>query len=79
MLDRNDISRSLVMRTLIDIESELMEDLLEETKARTKKEAIVTAIKTYLNLKRREKLASLIGNYDYGGSAEGLEKMRADD
>ena len=67
------------MRTLVDIEGKLIEDLLEETKAKTKKEAIVTAIKTYLNLKRREKLASLIGNYDYGGSVEELERMRADD
>ena len=67
------------MRTLIDIEGELMEDLLEETKAKTKKEAIVTAIRTYLNLKRREKLASLIGNYDYGYTAQELERMRADD
>jgi Arc/MetJ family transcription regulator len=67
------------MRTLIDIHGELLEDLLEETKAKTKKEAIVTAIKTYLNLKRREKLASLIGNYDYGYTVQELEKMRADD
>ena len=66
------------MRTLIDIEGKLMEDLLEETKAKTKKEAIVTAIKTYLNLKRREKLAALIGNYDYGCTVEELERMRAD-
>lgn len=67
------------MRTLVDIEGKLIKDLLEETKAKTKKEAIVTAIKTYLNLKRREKLASIIGNYDYGGSLEELKRMRADD
>ena len=66
------------MRTLIDIQGELMEDLLKETKAKTKKEAIVTAIKTYLNLKRREKLASLVGNYDFGYTAQDLEIMRAD-
>ena len=67
------------MRTLIDIEGKLIEDLLEETKARTKKEAIITAIKTYLDLRRREKLASLVGNYDYGHTVEELEKMRTDD
>ena len=67
------------MRTLVDIERKLIEDLLEETKAKTKKEAIVTAIKTYLNLKRREKLVSLVGKYDYGGSLEELKRMRADD
>ena len=67
------------MRTLIDIEGGLMEDLLEETKAKTKKEAIVTAIRTYLNLKKRERLASLIGNYDYGQTVQELDRMRADD
>jgi Arc/MetJ family transcription regulator len=67
------------MRTLIDIDGDLMKDLLEETKAKTKKEAVVTAIKTYLNLKRREKLASLIGNYDYGHTLQELKRMRADD
>jgi hypothetical protein len=56
-----------------------MSDLLRETNAKTKREAIITAIETYLNLKRREKLASLIGNYDYGSTVEELERMRVDD
>ena len=67
------------MRTLIDIQDELMSGLLKETQAKTKKEAITTAIKTYLHLKRREKLAALIGNYDFGYTLEDLEKMRADE
>ena len=66
------------MRTLIDIKGELMDDLLKETKAKTKKEAVITAIETYLNLKRRERLASLIGNYDFGYTTQDLERMRAD-
>jgi len=66
------------MRTLIDIQDNLMNDLLKETEAKTKKEAVITAIKTYLNLKRREKLASLVGNYDFGYTAQDLERMRAD-
>lgn len=67
------------MKTLIDIQDGLMRDLLKETEAKTKKEAVITAIKTYLNLKRREKLKSLIGNYDFGYTVQDLEKMRADD
>ena len=67
------------MRTLIDIQEHLMSDLLRETNAKTKREAIITAIETYLNLKRREKLASRIGNYDYGSTVEELERMRVDD
>ncbi|MBT9163274.1 MAG: hypothetical protein DDT24_00179 [Chloroflexi bacterium] len=67
------------MRTLIDIKDGLIEDLLKETQARTKKEAITTAIEAYLNLKRREKLISLAGNYDFGYTPQDLEKMRADE
>lgn len=67
------------MRTLIDIQDSLMRDLLKETKAKTKKEAIVTAIKTYISLKRRERLTSLIGNYNFGYTAQDLKIMRADD
>jgi len=67
------------MRTLIDIQDELMEDLLKEAGVKTKKEAIMIAIKAYLNQKRREKLASLIGNYDFGYSLEDLKEMRRND
>jgi len=67
------------MKTLIDIQDNLIRDLLKETEAKTKKEAIVTAIKTYLDLKRRERLKSLIGRYDFGYTAHNLEMMRADD
>ncbi len=56
-----------------------MEDLLKEAGVKTKKEAIMIAIKAYLNQKRREKLASLIGNYDFGYSLEDLKEIRRDD
>jgi Arc/MetJ family transcription regulator len=67
------------MRTLIDIQDELMNALLKETKSNTKKEAITIAIKTYLNLKRRERLASLIGKYEFGYTQEDLDRMRSDE
>ena len=66
------------MRTLIDIQDELMNELLKEAKTTVKKEAITLAIKTYLDVKRREKLASLIGNYDFGYDSDDLEEMRRD-
>lgn len=67
------------MRTLIDINDELMNDLLKAANTATKKDAIVLAIKTYLDLKRREKLAALIGRYEFGSSASDLEAMRNDE
>jgi Arc/MetJ family transcription regulator len=64
------------MRTLIDIQDDLFEDLLKAANTTVKKDAIVLAIKTFLDVRRREKLADLIGNYDFGYSLKDLEKMR---
>lgn len=64
------------MRTLIDIHDDLMSDLLREANTTVKKEAIVLAIKTFLDVRRREKLAALIGNYQFGYSLEELQEMR---
>ena len=66
------------MRTLIDIQDDLMNDLLKEANTTVKKEAILLAIKTFLDVKRREKLAALIGNYEFGHSLKELEEMRSD-
>ncbi|MBC8458839.1 MAG: hypothetical protein H8D67_12670 [Deltaproteobacteria bacterium] len=53
-----------------------MNELLQEANTGVKKEAIILAIKTFLDVRRREKLASLIGNYEFGYSLEELEEMR---
>ncbi len=66
------------MRTLIDIQDDLLEDLLKESGTNVKKDAIILAIKTFLDVRRREKLADLIGNYDFGYSLKDLEEMRKD-
>ncbi len=66
------------MKTLIGIPDNLMHELLKETQDKTKKEAVVRAIETYLNLKKRQRLASLIGNYEFGYAAQELDKIRAD-
>ena len=66
------------MRTLIDIQDDLLEDLLKEANTSVKKDAIVLAIKTFLAVRRREKLAGLVGNYEFGYSLKELEEMRKD-
>ena len=66
------------MRTLIDIQDDLMNQLLKEAKTGVKKEAVTLAIKTFIDVKRREKLSALIGNYDFGYSLKELERMRGD-
>ena len=66
------------MKTLIDIQDDLMDDLLKEANTTVKKEAIILAIKTFLDVRRREKLAALIGDYEFGYSLKELEEMRID-
>ena len=67
------------MKTLIDIQDDLMKELLKESKAKTKKAAVALAIKEYINMRKRAKLISMMGKYDFGCTQEDLEKMRADD
>ena len=67
------------MKTLIDIQDDIMKELLRESKAKTKKAAVIMAIKEYINTKKRAKLIAMMGNYDFGYTQEDLEKMRADD
>jgi Arc/MetJ family transcription regulator len=67
-----------LMKTLIDIQDDLMNELLKEARTKVKKEAVILAIKTFIEAKRREKLAALIGNYEFGYSLEELEEMRKD-
>ena len=67
------------MRTVLDIPPELMDKLLRETQARTKRKAVLTAIETYLRLKKRERLASLLGKYQFGYTLGDLERMRSDE
>ena len=64
------------MRTLIDIQDDLIEDLLKEAQTSVKKDAIIMAIKTFLDVRRRERLAGLIGNYDFGYTTKELEEFR---
>ena len=66
------------MMTLIDIPDDLMDQLLKKAETGIRKEAVILAIKTFIDVKRREKLAALIGNYDFGYSLEKLERMRSD-
>ncbi len=65
------------MRTTLDIDEELVREVMRAAKAKTKKGAIVIALKEYLMAKRRQELRDMIGTYDdFDLSLEELEKMR---
>ncbi|HDZ61852.1 MAG TPA: type II toxin-antitoxin system VapB family antitoxin [Nitrospirae bacterium] len=65
------------MRTTIDINEDLINEVMKKAGARTKKEAIVTAMKDYLRFKKIEELKELVGNYDtFNLTLSDLKKMR---
>lgn len=65
------------MKTTLDVNDDLLRKVMEASKSRTKKGAIVTALTEYLRLKKREELKELIGNYrDFDLSLDDLRKMR---
>jgi Arc/MetJ family transcription regulator len=49
------------MRTTLTIDDDLFQDLLKITRAKTKTDAVRTALKEYLAMKRKEKLLSMRG------------------
>lgn len=65
------------MRASIDIDNTLLTEVMEKSGAKTKKAAILIAIKDYIRFKKLQELKGLIGNYDnFGLTLEGLRDMR---
>jgi Arc/MetJ family transcription regulator len=65
------------MKTTIDIDDGMLRKVMEASKSKTKKDAIVIALKEYLRLKKRQELKNLIGNYaDFDLTHDDLRKMR---
>lgn len=65
------------MRTTFDIDEALIREVMKVSQAKTKKGAIVIALKEYLRAKRRQELRNMIGAYDeFDLTLEELEKMR---
>ena len=44
------------MKTIIDIDDAILKKVMEASKSRTMKDAIITALKEYLRLKKRQEL-----------------------
>ncbi|WP_339136672.1 MAG: type II toxin-antitoxin system VapB family antitoxin [Candidatus Electrothrix sp. GW3-4] len=52
------------MRTTLNIDDCLFQDVLSITKAKSKTEAVRTALTEYLRMKRKEKILAMRGNVD---------------
>lgn len=62
------------MRTNIEINDKLMNDVLKATGARTKKEAVELGLKTLLRLKKQENIKNFRGKLKWTGD---LDDMRS--
>lgn len=61
------------MRTNIEIDQKLINEILEKTKIKTKREAVDLALKDYLRLIRLKELSDMAGKVTWSGN---LDNMR---
>ena len=62
------------MRTNIEIDDKLMNDVLKVTGARTKKEAVELGLKTLIKLKKQEGIKAFKGKLSWTGDLEDMRK-----
>jgi len=73
------ISRAGIMKTSLDIPDKELRDVVRFTKAKTKREAVVTAVMEYNRRQRMAALRKHAGASDSFMSVEELMKMRQSD
>lgn len=62
------------MRTTLNIDDCLFQDVLNITKAKSKTEAVRTALTEYLRMKRKEKILAMRGGLDINTDWEKLRQ-----
>jgi hypothetical protein len=67
------------MKTTVDIPEEILREAMTHTRARTKRDAIVTAVRDFNRRKRLEKLAEKLGTFEDVMTQEDLRRMREAD
>jgi Arc/MetJ family transcription regulator len=66
------------MKTTIDIPDKELEEAIRNTGAKTKRDAVVYALKDFNRRRRLEGLAAMLGTFDDFMDQEDLKKMRAE-
>ncbi len=67
------------MKTTIDIPEKELKEAIKYTGAKTKREAVVYAIRDFNRRQRLAKLAHMLGTFDDFMTQEYLRKMREDE
>ncbi len=66
------------MKTTIDIPEDELKEAIKYTGAKTKREAVVSAIKDFNKRNRLTKIAKMLGTFKDFMTTEELKKMRED-
>lgn len=66
------------MKTTVDIPKEALEEAMRLTGAKTKREAVVTAIEEFIRRRKLARLAGELGSFDGFPSKEELERLRSE-
>jgi hypothetical protein len=64
------------MKTTVDIPDKILKEVIFYSRAKTLKSAIITAMEEYIRLRKSEKIAEQLGQFDNFFSASDLKKMR---
>lgn len=59
-------------RTTITLPSTLLDELMSEIQAKSKTDAVITAIRDEIRMKKQERIKSMAGNMDFTKSADQL-------
>jgi len=59
-----------VMRATVTIEKDILDELVRETKAKSKATAVKTAVREYLRRKKIEKIKSMKGKLEFDLTAD---------
>lgn len=59
-------------RTTITLPSTLLEELMSEIQAKSKTDAVITAIRDEIRMKKQERIKTMAGNMDFTKSADRL-------
>ena len=66
------------MKTTIDIPADELKELIRQTRAKTKREAVVRAVMDFNRTQRLAKAAEMLGTFEEFMTQKDLQRMRED-
>ncbi len=67
------------VKTMIDLDEDLLAEVVRLSKAKTKKEAVHTAMREYVKAQGLRELRDMLGTVDLDMTLEDLERLREEE